>query len=100
MREGISKDHPSGTSSRIVWSGAILVTIGLSVLLLAGEWFADFDACLANPTCVPPSSGSTLESFLALMVIGIGITVGGAMITMVGFRSGPSGMMPSKTPFP
>jgi hypothetical protein len=41
-----------------------------------------------------------LESFLALMVIGIGITVGGAMITMVGFRSGPSGMMPSKTPFP
>ena len=98
MREGIW--NQPGTRPRILWSGAILVTIGLSILLLVGEWFAAFDACLANPTCVPSSSVSTLEGFLALMVIGVGITVGGATIAMVGFRSGPTGPMPFKTPFP
>jgi hypothetical protein len=80
MREGIPS--PSGTSSRIVWSGAILVMIGLSVLLLAGEWFAAFDACVANPTCnagVPPS---TLETYLALMVAGIALAVLGVTIAL------------------
>jgi hypothetical protein len=98
MREGIWKQ--AGTRPRILWSGAVLVAIGLSVLLLVGEWFAAFDACLANPTCSPPGSTSTLEGFLALMVIGMGITVGGAIIAMVGFRSGPTGPIPFKTPFP
>jgi len=82
MREGISSDHPSGTSSRIAWSGAILVTIGLSVLLLTGEWFAAFDACVANPTCnagVPPS---TLETYLALMVAGVTLAVIGVTIAL------------------
>jgi len=71
MREGIS-NHPnsSGTSSRIVWSGAILVTVGLSLLLLAGEWFAGFNACVANPTCNAGAPPSTLETYLALMVVG------------------------------
>jgi len=88
MREGISS-HPSGTGSRIVWSGAILVTIGLSVLLLAGEWFAAFDACVANPTCnagVPPS---TLETYLALMVAGVALAVAGVMIALSRGRGVP-----------
>ena len=48
MREGIS-NNASGTSSRIVWSSAIVVTIGISILLFAGEWFAAFDACVCEP---------------------------------------------------
>jgi hypothetical protein len=93
MREGIR--NQSGTRPRILWSGATLVTIGVSVLLLAGEWFAAFDACLANTSCVPPSSVSTLEWYLAMMVVGVAVTVGGAVSTLIGFRTGPT----SPTPF-
>jgi len=80
MREGIS--NPSGTNSRTVWSGAILVTIGLSVLLLAGEWFAAFDACVANPTCNGGGPPSTLETYLALMVAGIALAVAGFTVAL------------------
>jgi hypothetical protein len=81
MREGIS-NKPSGTSSRIVWSGAILVTIGLSALLLAAEWFAAFDVCVANPTCTAGASPSTLETYLALMVTGVALAVVGVTIAL------------------
>ena len=89
MREGIW--NQGGTRPRILWSGAILVTIGLAVLLLAGEWFAAFDACLANLTCVAPGSVSTIEDFLAIMVAGVALTVIGATIAVVGCRPGPTG---------
>ena len=87
MREGIS--NPSGTSSRVVWSGAILATIGLSVLLLAGEWFAAFDACVANPTCNSGVPASTLETYLALMVTGVALAVCGVTIAAVWGRGEP-----------
>ena len=89
MREGISNDHPSGASSRIVWSGAILVTIGLSLVLLAGEWFAAFDACVANPTCNAGAPPSTLETYLALMVAGVAIAVVGVMVSLTRGRGLP-----------
>ena len=78
MREGIS--DPSARNPRIVWTDAILVTIGLSLLLLAGEWFATFDACVANPTCNAGASPDTLEGCLALMVAGIALAVCGVTV--------------------
>ncbi|MGA7649895.1 MAG: hypothetical protein WBW40_04215 [Thermoplasmata archaeon] len=87
MREGIS--NPSGTSSRVVWSGAILVTIGLSVLLLAAEWFAAFDACVANPTCNAAAPEGTLETYLALMVVGVALVVCGVTAAPVQGRGLP-----------
>ncbi len=89
MREGISNNHPSGTSARIVWSCAILVTIGLSVLLLAGEWFAAFDACIANPTCNAGASPSTLEAYLGLMVAGVALVVVGVTVALTRGRGLP-----------
>ncbi|MGD0588577.1 MAG: hypothetical protein ABSA63_07295 [Thermoplasmata archaeon] len=90
MREGISNNpNPSGTSSRIVWSGVALATIGLSVLLLAGEWFAAFDACVANPTCIAGAPPSTLETCLALMVVGVALVVFGVTVTLVRGRGPP-----------
>jgi len=88
MREGIS--DPPGASSRIIlWSGAILVTIGLSVLLLAGEWFAAFDACVANPTCNSAAPPATLETYLALMVVGVALVVCGVTVALVRGRGLP-----------
>jgi hypothetical protein len=80
MREGISS--PTGTNSRIVWSGAILVTIGLSLLLFAGEWFAAFDACVANPTCNAGATPEILTGYLALLVVGIALAVAGVTIAL------------------
>ena len=82
MREGMS--DPMVTSSRTVWSGVILVIVGLSALLLVGEWFAMYDACVANPDCnaeVPPS---ILEAYLGLLVAGVAFTVGGVTIALKG----------------
>jgi hypothetical protein len=81
MREGISNSS-STTNSRMVWSGAILMTIGLSVLLLAGEWFAAFDACAANPTCNSGASPDVLESYLALIFAGVALAVAGVAIAI------------------
>jgi len=81
MREATSSDS-SGTSSRIVWSGAILVTIGLSFLLLAVEWFAALDACVANPTCNAGAPPATLETYLALMVAGVALAVVGVTVAL------------------
>ena len=90
MREGISNNpNPSGTNSRIVWSGAILVTIGLSVLLLAGEWFAAFDACVANPTCNAGAPSATLEAYLGLMILGVWLAVVGGIVALAKARGEP-----------
>ncbi len=89
MREGISNNQPSGTSSRIVWSAAILVTIGLSLLLLAGEWFAAFDACVTNPTCNAAAPTVTLEAYLGLMVVGIALAVCGVTVVLARGRALP-----------
>ena len=80
MREGISSSTP-GRNPRIVWTGAILVIIGLSVLLAAGEWFATFDACVANPACNAGASPDTLEGYLALMVVGVALAVCGVVVS-------------------
>ena len=88
MREGISNES-SRTSSWIVWSGAILVTIGLSVLLLAGEWFAAFDACVANPACNAAAPPVTLEVYFGLMIVGVGLAVVGVTIALTRRRDLP-----------
>ena len=72
--------NPSQKNPRFVWSGAILVTIGLSLLLFAGEWFATFDACVANPTCNAGTTSDTLEGYLALMAVGLALAVCGVIV--------------------
>jgi hypothetical protein len=80
-----------------VWTGAVLLTIGLSVVVLDGEWFAAFDACLANPICVPPDSVSTLEGYLGLMIVGVALVVGGMVLLLVSWL-GPANAAPSEPP--
>jgi hypothetical protein len=65
MREDISGS--SQLKSRFVWTGVLLVTIGLSVLGLVGEWFAMYGACVANPTRDAGAPVGTLETYFGLM---------------------------------
>ena len=78
-KQSTSSD-PSARNPRIVGTGAILVTIGLSLLLFAGEWFATFDACVANPTCIAGASPDTITGYLALMVAGVALAVAGVVV--------------------
>ena len=81
-----SMPSPPRRHPRIVWSGAILVIIGLSLLVVLGEGFAAYDACVANPACNAVVPVSTLETFLALMVVGVGLVVSGLVIAAGGAR--------------
>jgi hypothetical protein len=74
------------------------VALGLCAILLAVERFATFDACLENPACDVPSSVSTLESYLAMMVVGVAATVMGVTIALFGLRSGPTEPTSMRTP--
>jgi len=66
-----SASDPSARNRRIVWTGAILVTVGFSLLLFAGEWFATFHARVANPTCTAGASPGVITDCFALMVAGV-----------------------------
>ena len=80
MRDNHGISDPSIRNPQIVWTGAILVTIGLSLLLFACEWFATFDACVANPTCHAGAPPGSLEGYLTLMVAGVALAVVGMVI--------------------
>ena len=82
-----------GINARVVWSGVILVVTGLSVLLLVGEWFAMYDACLANPDCNAGVPVFTLESYLAFMVIGVALSAVGVTIIFSRGRGPPKRAM-------
>jgi hypothetical protein len=73
--------------ARLLWTGAILLVIGLSLVLVVGEWFAMLDACVANPTCTAGVSADVLTSLLGLEVIAIGIAVVGSTLFMRGFQA-------------
>ncbi len=62
---------------RLLWTGAILLAIGLSLVLVVGEWFAMLDACVANPTCTAGASAGILEAMLGLQVSGVGLASSG-----------------------
>jgi len=80
VRDNQGVSDPSARNPRVVWTGAILVTIGLSFLLFAGEWFAMFDACVANPTCNAGASPDTITGYLAVMVAGVALAACGAIV--------------------
>jgi len=82
MLDKQSSSDPSARNPRVVWTGTILVIIGLSLLLFAGEWFATFDACVANPTCTTGASPDTIAGYLALMVAGVALAVSGVVMAL------------------
>jgi len=82
VRDNHGISDPSIRNPQIVWTGAILVTIGLSLLLFACEWFATFDACVANPTCTTGASPDTIAGYLALMVAGVALAVSGVVMAL------------------
>ncbi len=65
------------------------MTTCLSVLLLAGEWFAAFDACVADSTCNAGAPPAMLETYLALMDVVGALAMCGVTLTLVRGRGLP-----------
>ncbi|MCI4327192.1 MAG: hypothetical protein L3K16_06130 [Thermoplasmata archaeon] len=72
---------------RLLATGAIVLAVGLMLSAVVAEWFAAFDACLASASCVAPGSAWTLTGFLGLLAAGVLLSVAGAIIANVGFRT-------------
>ncbi len=66
--------------ARLLWTGVILLVIGLSLVLVVGEWFAMLDACVANSTCPAGTSEGLLQGMLGLQVIGVAMAVGAVVL--------------------
>jgi hypothetical protein len=84
MREIATSPLGSRLNTRLLWTGATLLALGASLVLVAAEWFAAFDACLANPLCTEPSGVADLEGILGLLVLGVCLSVGGLVALAVG----------------
>jgi hypothetical protein len=66
---------------------AILMIIGPSVLLLAGEWSPTFAAYIANPARHPSASPDIPKTYPGLMVAIAVLTAVGVTILPVGSRN-------------
>jgi hypothetical protein len=64
--------------TRLLWTGAILLVTGLSLVLVVGEWFAMLDACVANPMCTAGVSAGLLEEVVGLQIPRVALSVSGA----------------------
>jgi len=61
-------------------------------LLLAGLWaqcLAAINVCFADSACYPSSSGLKFREFFGLLVVGIVVSVAGAVQMIVGLRTEP-----------
>jgi hypothetical protein len=65
---------------RLLWTGAILLVIGLSLMIVVGEWFAMLDACVAKPTCTTGASPDLVTTAQCAQFTGIGLAVAGAVV--------------------
>ncbi len=74
-------------TTHLLATGTILLAVGLTLSAVVAEWFAAFDACLASANCVAPGSASTMSGFLGLLAAGVLLSVAGATLAIVGFRT-------------
>jgi hypothetical protein len=73
-------------SRRAVWEGGIVLGVGLVFAALGAECLAAFNACFADPACYPSSSGLPFEEFFVILVVGISVSVAGAIQLAEGIR--------------
>lgn len=49
------------------------LVIGLIFIAVGAEGLAAFNACLADPACLPDASAMNVDAFFAILAAGIGI---------------------------
>jgi hypothetical protein len=67
-------------------SGTITLTLGLILFALGAESLAVYNACFANPSCLPGISDMNFEGFFGILVAGLLLGMAGAVQFWVGSR--------------
>ncbi len=62
------------TTARVV-----TLVIGLIFIAVGAEGLAVFDACVADPACLPDASLMNVSAFFAVLATGIGVGVASAL---------------------
>jgi hypothetical protein len=70
----------SRTASRVRGAATVTLVIGLTFVAAGVEGLAAFNACLADPACLPDASVMNVEVFFAVLVVGIVLAAVGASI--------------------
>jgi hypothetical protein len=70
----------SRTTSAVRDAAVITFVIGLMFVAVGAEALAAFNACVADPACLPDASTLNVGAFFAILAIGIALAVAGAWI--------------------
>jgi prolipoprotein diacylglyceryltransferase len=64
-------------------AGEVTLAVGLIFIAAGVEALAVFNACVADPGCLPDASGLNVGAFFAILTVGIVLAVIGARILEV-----------------
>jgi hypothetical protein len=64
-------------------AGEIPLAVGLIFIAAGAESLAVFNACVADPGCLPDASGLNVGAFFTILAVGIVLAVIGARILAV-----------------
>ncbi len=68
---------------RMVCAGVVTFVIGLLFVAVGAESLAAFNACVADPACLPYVGALNVGAFFAILAVGIVLAVVGARILEV-----------------
>ena len=68
-------------------AGEVTLAIGLIFIAAGVEALAVFNACIADPGCLPDASALNVGAFFAILAVGIAMAVAGMRILAVGRMS-------------
>ncbi len=71
----------SRTASLMRDAGAVTFVIGLIFAAVGVEALAVYNACAADPVCLPDASALNVGVFCAMLAVGIALAVAGAWAT-------------------
>ncbi len=69
--------------NRMVSAGVVTFVIGLLFVAVGAESLAAFNACVADPACLPYVGALNVGAFFAILAVGIVLAVVGARILEV-----------------
>ena len=68
-------------------AGEVTLAVGLVFIAAGAEALAVFNACIADPGCLPDASALNVGAFFAILMVGIVLGVAGTRILALGRMS-------------
>jgi hypothetical protein len=68
------------TAFAVRGAGEVTLAVGLIFIAAGAEALAVFNACVADPACLPDAGALNVGAFFAILAVGIALAVMGARI--------------------